>query len=116
LSVTRIGGFRKWRCVLCGEEVVEGQRFIYIPGRGYAHVECVAGLIAEKGLLTGDVAALHAASEALSYAIVRLKEAARLASSGEAVEAIVEARRRVEDIAAMVERVLADRLAGEGGL
>ncbi len=116
MAVTRIGGFKKWRCILCGEDVIEGQRFVYIPNRGYAHVECIAGLIAEKGVVDGDIAALHSASEALSYGIVRLKEAARLASSDDAARIIDEARRKLEGLAAMVEKALADKLKEKDAL
>jgi len=114
--VPGVGGFKRWKCVLCGEDVLEGQRFIYIPGRGYAHIECVAGLASERGAVDSDVAALHAASEVLSYAIVRLKEAARMASSEGARGKIDEARRRVEGVAALVEKALVDLLAEKGAL
>jgi hypothetical protein len=102
---------RKWTCALCGGEVVEGQRFTFLPGRGAVHVECLAERLAGAGR---EAAALHAANEALLYAIVRLKEAARMAGEGRAREAIEEARREVERAAGRLAGLLAEAL-GSGG-
>ncbi len=110
-----VGGFKKWKCILCGEDVVEGQRFIWVPQRGYAHIECVKARLAASGRLDQDVVALLDASEAVSYAIVRLKAAARLASRGVA-EFISEHRRRLEGVAAAVEKRLVEKLEEQGAL
>ena len=99
---------RKWSCVLCGDTLVEGQRFFFVPGKGYAHVECVY----ERLEPSRDVVALMDANEVLLYSIVRLKEAARIAETSEARDAIVRVRRRIEDMAEELERLLLEK----GGL
>ncbi|MCE4620355.1 MAG: DUF2175 domain-containing protein [Desulfurococcales archaeon] len=101
----------KWKCVLCGEDVIEGQRFFYIPGKGYAHAECVYERLAEKGY-SREVAALMDANEVLAYAIVRLKEAARIAGEGEVSKEITDARKKIEGLAAKLEKMLVDLVGG----
>ena len=102
---------KKWKCVLCGQDVIEGQRFIYIPGKGYAHIECTYERAREK--LSPDVVALMDANEVLSYAIVRLKEAARIAESEEVRGEITGARYKIEGLAAKLEELLT-KLVGLG--
>jgi len=102
-----VGGFSEWKCAICGEPVIEGQRFVLIPGKGYAHIECLAAKAASEGRLSGDALAYYLASEALSYAIVRLKEAERVAGSDEAARRIESVRHRVEDLAGELEALLA---------
>ncbi len=97
---------KRWVCALCGGDVVEGQRFTFLPGRGAVHVECLNEKLYRAG---GDSAALAAANEALLYAIIRLKEAERAAGGG-ARSAIESARRGVERLAGELARVIADRL------
>ena len=101
-----MGELKKWTCALCGDVLVEGQRFGFIPGKGYVHLECLYERIAPQDR---DVVALMDANEVLTYAIVRLKEAARIAGSGEVREALVEARKRIEALAAKLELELARR-------
>ena len=101
-------GLRKWKCPLCGQDIIEGQRFFFVPGKGYVHIECyyerVKASSAER-----DVMALMDANEVLTYAIVRLKEAGRIAASDELREEILSARRRVEELAERLERLLHER-------
>ncbi len=108
--MARVGGFQRWRCIVCGEEVVEGQRFLWVPRRGFAHLECVLGLAADRGVsLDPDTLALLLASEAVSYAIVRLKDAERLAGEASGL-LVVEQRKRLEGAAAALEKALVERL------
>ena len=102
---------KKWKCVLCGQDVIEGQRFIYLPNKGYAHIECYYEKLKPK--LNPDIIALMDANEVLAYAIVRLKEAARLAGTPEVSEEITQARRKIEGLAARLEKKLVD-VSGEG--
>ena len=96
---------RKWKCVYCGDDVIEGQRFFWIPGRkGYAHIECVyERLLSQAGENLRDLVAVMDANEVLAYAIVRLKEASRMASSEEVKEEITRVRREIERLAAELE-------------
>ena len=103
----------KWKCVLCGDDVIEGQRFFYIPGRGYAHAECVYERLADKGY-SREAVALMDANEVLAYAIVRLKEAARIAGKGSVADEITSVRKEVEGLAARLEKVLVDLVGGLG--
>lgn len=98
-------GLRKWKCVYCGDEVIEGQRFFWIPSeRGYAHIECVyERLLSKASEEFRDTVALMDANEVLSYAIVRLKEAARIAASEDVREEITRVRREIERLAAQLE-------------
>ncbi|MCE4600505.1 MAG: DUF2175 domain-containing protein [Desulfurococcales archaeon] len=101
-------GLRKWKCHLCGQDIIEGQRFLFVPGKGYVHIECyyerVKASNAER-----DVMALMDANEVLTYAIVRLKEAGRIAASDELREEILSARRRIEELAERLERLLHEK-------
>ncbi len=101
---------------MCGEPVVEGQRFAWIPGRGYAHFECLLSVLRERfnGSVPGDVLALVEAEEALAYAITRLKQA-RWAASSDGVRGVVdELRARVEGVAARAAKALAEVLEERG--
>ncbi|MCE4628321.1 MAG: DUF2175 domain-containing protein [Desulfurococcales archaeon] len=102
---------KKWKCILCGQDVIEGQRFIYVPGKGYAHIECAYERAKDK--LSPDVVALMDANEVLAYAIVRLKEAARIAESEQVKSEIVGARYKIEGMAAKLEELLS-KLLGLG--
>ncbi len=114
MAERRVGGFQTWKCIVCGEPVIEGQRFLWVPNKGYAHLECVKGLIAEKSVsLDPDTVALLDASEAVSYAIVRVKAAARLAS-GNVAEELVSSRKKLEGIAARLEMMLYEKLKEKG--
>lgn len=96
---------KKWKCIICGEDLIEGQRFGYVPGKGYAHLECFYEKISQHNL-DRDTVALMDANEVLLYSIVRLKEAARIAKSGELKEEINSIRRRLEGLVEELERKL----------
>lgn len=100
---------KKWKCAICGEDLIEGQRFAYLPGRGYAHIECLYQRIAETGL-DRDTVALMDANEVLVYAIVRLKEAARIAASEKVSSEIASVRRSIEGLAERLEKLLAEKM------
>ena len=109
--MARVGGFQQWKCIVCGEPVVEGQRFLWVPRRGFVHLECVLGLLGEKGSLDAETLALLLASEAVSYAIVRFKDAERLVGEH---SVLVENRKKLEGVAAAVEKALAEKLEALG--
>ena len=108
------GGFKRWKCVLCGDDVIEGQRFVFIPRRGFAHLECVSSRVTASGALDAEVAALLDAVEVVSYAIVRLKTAERAAPGGRVSREVGEARKKIEGLAARLEAVLVEELARKG--
>lgn len=109
------GGFKRWKCVLCGDDVIEGQRFVFIPRRGFAHFECVSSKAASSAAFNAEAAALLDAVEAISYAIVRLKTAQKTAPKGSrASEEIGEAGRKIEGLAARLEAVLVEELMKRG--
>lgn len=97
---------RKWRCYICGDEVVEGQRFT-VTSKGFVHLECLYSKIAEKGL-SNDAVAYMDALEVLNYAITRFKEAELVASSAEVKAALQETRRLLEAEAAKVTKRLVE--------
>ena len=100
---------KKWKCIICGEDLIEGQRFGYVPGKGYAHIECFYERIAERGL-DRDTVALMDANEVLLYSIIRLKEAARIAMSKELKDELVSIRRKIEDLVEELERKLSSKI------
>ena len=100
---------KKWQCAICGGEVVEGQRFTFIPGKGAVHVECLNTYALGKAKDKVKTAALLDANEVLLYAITRLKEAAKLLE-GEAKEAVDEARKAVEKSAGKLANILAKEI------
>lgn len=96
---------RRWVCIFCQGEVVEGQRFTFLPGRGAVHVECLESrIISKRG--DPDTVAILEANEALLYALVRLKQAERIARDARSeVEAL---RREVEGLAGKLARRLGE--------
>ncbi|MEM1968101.1 MAG: DUF2175 family protein [Acidilobaceae archaeon] len=95
---------RRWNCGLCGQDVVEGQRFTFIGSIGAVHVECLLESYTRQ-LDKRDLIALLDANEVLLYAIVRFKEAERIAS-GEVKSILSEARREIEKIAGRIALML----------
>lgn len=106
--------FKRWKCILCGDDVIEGQRFIFVPRKGFAHLECVISRAAAAGAIDRDIAALLDSVEAVSYAIVRLKGSQRAVNDGKLYDEIDQARKKVEGIAARLEAILAEELARRG--
>ena len=98
---------RKWRCVLCGDEVVEGQRFTVLRD-GFVHLECLYEKLVREGRVNPDIVALMDAIEALNYLIVRVKEAKRLAESEELrnlLDAVrVDAEKHAAQLSALLEK------------
>ncbi|WP_062661374.1 DUF2175 family protein [Aeropyrum camini] len=68
------------------------------------------GSVVETG--SRDAVALLDANEVLLYAIVRLKEAARLASSEDTRKSIDEARVEVERLAGVLSKKLSEAMEG----
>ncbi len=97
---------RKWQCYICGDEVVEGQRFT-VTGKGFVHLECLYRSVAEKKL-TRDIVAYMDALEVLNYAITRIKEAEMLSETPEAKASLQEARRKLEAEAARITKQLVE--------
>lgn len=95
----------KWKCGLCGEEIVEGQRFTFLGGLGAVHHECLAATVS-GGNLSRDMVALLDANEVLLYAIIRFKEAEKIAETGEVKSIIAEARRDVEKLAGKISNAI----------
>ncbi|MDT7888963.1 MAG: DUF2175 family protein [Desulfurococcales archaeon] len=68
--------YKIWKCGICGEQVIEGQRFLVIKNLGFAHLECVVSELVKKyQSISREALSLLEANEALTYAIVRLKTA-----------------------------------------
>ncbi len=109
------GKFKKWECFLCGDIVVEGQRFAWIPEKGFAHMECFHEWLSNKfdGRIPAELEALLDFDEAVAYAIVRSKQAEAIA--GEEVRGkIEEARHKLEGLSALAGRLLSDKLKEYG--
>ena len=105
---------RKWRCVLCGDEVVEGQRFTVLRD-GFVHLECLYAEIASRGRLDPDTLALMDIVEALNYLIVRVKEALRLARDQRIRDMLDAVRVDAEKHAAQLSALLEKRAGLEEG-
>lgn len=88
--------YKVWRCGICGENVVEGQRFLVIKDVGFAHLECVVDEASKKGQVSREVLSLLEANEAITYAIVRLKTAEAEASEERFRALIASARKDLE--------------------
>ncbi len=103
--------YKSWKCGICGEPVVEGQRMVVLAKLGYVHIDCFYEMLKEKYRegVPRDIIALSDANEALAYAIVRLKQARRI-TGGETVEVLEETRRRIEDLASKIDVELSRRL------
>ncbi|GEM_PF-248826 len=98
---------KKWTCGVCGGEVIEGQRFTFLGSLGAVHVECLtARLAGSLRIDERDLLALLDANEALLYAIVRLKEADKIAGSEEVKVALSEVRASIEKSAGKISSLL----------
>jgi hypothetical protein len=104
--------YKVWKCALCGEPLIEGQRFVFIPSKGYAHLECFFELLKEKhgDRLNLGVVALLVANEVLLYTIVRLKEAYRLADDENVRNLLLDVRKSIEGLAEKLELKLYEML------
>ena len=103
--------FKKWTCFLCGDTVIEGQRFVWMPDRGYAHIECLHEVLRDKfnGAIPADVEALVDLDEVIAYAIVRSKQVEKLLDE-ETRAKVEEARHKLEGLSALASRLLKDKL------
>ncbi len=89
--------YKVWKCGLCGEQVIEGQRFLVIKNIGFAHLECVVEeLVKKHPNISRDALSLIEANEAITYAIVRLKTAELQAQSDTQRSMISAARKDLE--------------------
>ncbi|MEM2204146.1 MAG: DUF2175 family protein [Sulfolobales archaeon] len=86
--------YKVWKCGLCGEQVIEGQRFLVIKNIGFAHLECVVEeLVKRHQNISRDALSLIDANEAITYAIVRLKTA-ELQAQSDAQRSMISAARK----------------------
>ena len=99
-----MGNLSKWKCFHCGNDVIEGQRFTFIPGKGAIHVECLNELILKSP--SRDVVAIADANEILLYTIIRLKEAERVAETPEVKDRITRIRKEIERLAGDVVKMM----------
>jgi|DewCreStandDraft_3_1066083.scaffolds.fasta_scaffold01881_4 hypothetical protein len=89
--------YKVWKCGICGEQVIEGQRFLVIKNIGFAHFECVVGdVIRRSQNISRDLLSLLEANEAITYAIVRLKTAEAEAGSDQLRSMVAAARKDLE--------------------
>ena len=98
---------RRWKCVLCGDDVIEGQRFTVLRD-GFVHLECLYSEIARRGRLDGDILALMDILAALNYLIVRVKEALRMASDEKLRDMLnavrIDAEKHAAQLSALLEK------------
>lgn len=104
--------YKVWKCGLCGEQVIEGQRFLVIKNIGFAHLECVVEeLVKKRQSISGEVLSLVEANEAITYAIVRLKTAELEAQSDSLRNMLSTARKDLEKHSALLGNELGKYLA-----
>ena len=103
--------FKKWNCFLCGDIVVEGQRFGYIPDKGFMHIECLREKITKlfNGNIPAEIGALLDLEEISAYGIVRVKEIESLLDN-ELRKMIEGSRHKLEGISALAGKLLKDTL------
>jgi len=88
--------YKVWKCGICGENVIEGQRFLFLRNLGFIHIECLIEKLSEKNILSRDIIALIDSSEVVTYSIVRLKQAELMSSDNKIKELIVSLRKELE--------------------
>ncbi len=97
----------RWSCYYCGDDVIEGQRFGYLPGKGFLHMECLYEAISKKfpdGIPKEVLAALEL-EELAGYTIIRVKQLEAMLS-GEEKEGFTRIRKRFEGISAESGKIL----------
>lgn len=102
--------FKTWKCGFCGGPVIEGQRFAWLPDKGYVHIECLHKHVRSKypGGIPARLWALLNVTEALSYTIVRIKQAQREAGEDEETQKLlIKIRRAIEDLETEVDKEIA---------
>jgi len=88
--------YKTWKCGICGETIIEGQRFIFLREIGFAHLECVLERLTEKNSVNRDLLSLIDANELITYSIIRLKESETLAADKDIKEKIISVRKSLE--------------------
>ena len=103
--------YKKWSCFLCKDTVIEGQRFGWIPDKGYVHIECLHEEIAKRfeGRIPIEVEALIDFDELAAYGITRAKQVEKLVT-GELREKIEQGRHKLEGLSALAGKLLKDLL------
>lgn len=95
---------KKWTCVHCGGEIVEGQLFTFYK-RGPAHWECFEKELSDRLYRDVELAALLKLDHYLHEGIVLAKQLEYLLEREEVRNKVVEIRKQLEQLAA--------RLTGE---
>jgi hypothetical protein len=95
--------YKTWKCGLCGETVIEGQRFLFIRDIGFAHFECVVEKLTRNlENVNRDLTALLDANEVITYSIIRLKDAEAKASDQEIKNLLIGVRKELEKYSAQL--------------
>ncbi|MGC9009629.1 MAG: DUF2175 family protein [Sulfolobales archaeon] len=94
--------YKTWKCGLCGENVIEGQRFLFLRNLGFVHLECLIEKLSEKNLLNRDIIALIDSNEVVTYSIIRLKQAEIMSSDNKIKEIIMSLRKELEKRSAVL--------------
>ncbi len=107
--------YKKWSCFLCEDIVIEGQRFGWIPDKGYIHIECLHEEIAKRfnGKIPVEIEALIDFDELAAYGITRAKQVEKLLT-GELREKIEQGRHRLEGLSALAGTLLKETLKKYG--
>jgi hypothetical protein len=90
---------KRWKCAVCGEEIIEGQLFTFYA-KGSVHWECLERELAAKLYKDVDTAALLRLDRFLHEGIVLAKQLEYMAQSEEARKKIEEVRKQLEVLAA----------------
>jgi hypothetical protein len=90
---------KRWKCVACGEEIIEGQLFTFYS-KGSVHWECLERELAAKLYKDVDTAALLRLDRFLHEGIVLAKQLEYLAQNEETKKMIEEVRKQLEVLAA----------------
>ncbi|ACB39750.1 DUF2175 domain-containing protein [Pyrobaculum neutrophilum] len=99
---------KRWRCAICGDEIVEGQLFTFYS-KGAVHWECWEREISPKVYRDVDLAAILRLDHYLHVGIVLSKELEHLAQGEEARRKITEVRKQLEALAAKLTAEVASK-------
>jgi len=103
--------FRKWSCYLCGDIVIEGQRFGYLPDKGFIHIECLYESISKhfNGRIPSEVIALIDFDEVAAYGIIRVKQVEKVLPE-DLRKPVESGRHKLEGLSALAGKLLEDVL------
>ncbi len=90
---------KRWKCAVCGEEIIEGQLFTFYS-KGPVHWECLEKEMAARVYKDVDLAALIRLDHYLHEGIVLAKQLEYMTQSEEVRKRIEEIRRQLEVLAA----------------